>query len=483
MTTLTLRAPETRRTLLYNFAALLAGALVVALLLNGQGRAAIAVTAAGLFTAMALVNIRAAVLGVMVYVTFVGDLRRMLIPFFTWTGTDPLLLVSAFFVIVVFAAAFASGALRIDTPIARLMVGLMGIMVLQMFNPAQGGLIVGVAGSLFIIVPLLWFWVGRTYATPKLLRALFFRVIVPLSLVGAAMGTYQVFYGYLPYQKLWVATNWYAGLGSPDHPAPVSLFASNTEYGNYTVIGAVVLWAAFLSRRRPALLLIPLLVAAVLLTGTRGPVAKLLVVGAGMWAVIGTHKSAWVARGAFALFVGAAGLAWTITAATENLAFDASVQTRLDRQAEEFVNEDDPYATEEEFSSSNAHFDMWARSYTWAIANPLGLGLGATSQASSKFGGTGHSSETDLGDSFITSGVIGGIVYHIMVVLIVTSTLRYWLRTRSLEALALMGILGVTFLQWQGGGAYAVSTIVWFCIGALDGLANRPDRADALAPA
>jgi hypothetical protein len=34
------------------------------------------------------------------------------------------------------------------------------LMTAQIFNPAQGGLVVGLGGALFYLVPLLWFWIG-----------------------------------------------------------------------------------------------------------------------------------------------------------------------------------------------------------------------------------------------------------------------------------------------------------------------------------
>ena len=447
------------------------------LLILEQGRVALAAAFLFVFIAMARVNIQAAVLAVMVYVTFVGDLRRMLIPFFTWTGRDPLLLVGGVFAILVVAGALAARQVKFDTPLAKMMAALTGIMVLQIFNPGQGGLVVGVAGIMFVIVPILWFWVGRTYATERMVHLLFYRVIVPLALVGAALGVYQFFYGYLPYQKLWLADNWYAGLGSPDKPAAISLFASNTEYGNYTVIGAALLWAAFVSKQRTAILLVPVLIATMLVTGSRGPVAKLFLAIAVIWAVQGRDVRTWTIRGGLALVVGLMGLGYSITTAA-SMTGDEDIQKNLARQAEEFTAQG--RAEDDGYSSSGNHLSMMLGAYTWTLSNPLGMGLGATSQAAGKFGGNSHTSETDLGDSFISTGIVGGALYHVIVAVILMCLVRYWLLTRRPVALALIGVLCVTFLQWQGGGQYAVSTIVWFCIGALDRLYTDARRASAL---
>lgn len=156
-------------------------------------------------------------------------------------------MVGSAFALVVVAGALVNREIRFDTKLAKWTLALMAIMVLQIFNPKQGGLMVGLAGAMFLIVPICWFWVGRTYATPAFLRTLLYGLVLPMALVAAAYGTYQVFFGYLPHQQRWLEMNWYAGLGDPNNPAPISLFASNTEYGKFISIGAC--WPGLLFSR------------------------------------------------------------------------------------------------------------------------------------------------------------------------------------------------------------------------------------------
>ncbi|GBD01954.1 hypothetical protein HRbin18_01685 [bacterium HR18] len=184
---------------------------VLYLLLTGRGRLAMTLVFLELFVAMATVNVRAAILAVFTYLIILGDLRRLLIPVFGWSGTDPLLMVGSVFALVVTAGALVNREIRFDTKLAKWTLVLMAIMVLQIFNPKQGGLMVGLAGAMFLIVPICWFWVGRTYATLAMVRTLLYGLVVPLALVAAAYGTYQVFFGYLPHQQHWLEMNWYAG--------------------------------------------------------------------------------------------------------------------------------------------------------------------------------------------------------------------------------------------------------------------------------
>lgn len=461
--------PATRAQTVRSWAVLVALALVgsvllVLLVIVGQERLAIMAAIAAALLALALIDIRLAVLAGFVYLVLMGDFRRMLIPFFGWSGSDPLLLVGAMMSALFVGFAAASRSVRIDTPLARWVLLLMGIMVLQMFNPKQGGLVIGIAGALFYMVPLLWFWIGRTYATSAMLHTLFYRLVIPLAVLAALLGFYQTFYGYLPYQEQWYDIAGYTALGAKGIEAPISFFASSTEYSNFLIIAIVLLWAqVVLRKQRAALLLILPLLAAVFLIGSRGPIVKVLVTIVILWAIMGRTKSTWIARGVLALLIAGVGLTWSLSQ-VEHIGGNARVQHRVQRQAEGLVN-----ATQQG-SSAMIHLTMMVNGYKVAIQEPLGRGLGATTKAASKFGGRAKSTEVDFTNVLVSTGLIGGAIYHLIIGLIILTALRYWIRTRSLLAMGLVGLLAVMFLLWLKGGQYAVSTLLWFSIGALDRL-------------
>jgi hypothetical protein len=157
---------------------------------------------------------------------------------------------------------------------------------------------------------------------------------------------------------------------------------------------------------------------------------------------------------------------------------DAAVQNNVDRQSQFFLGEED--ASGHDYNPLVAHSTLLLHGYQALLQRPMGSGLGATSAAASKFGGAAsHTTETDLGDVMVATGVPGAIAYHVMIFFIGVTAIRYWRGTRSTLALAIMGLLGSHFLLWLGGGLYAVSAIVWFCIGSLDVLER--DRAKAAA--
>lgn len=448
--------------------------LVVSALLIGtdQVRIAVAVSFLVPMLALATVNLRAAIIAMLVYLVIMGDLRRMLVPIAGWSGQDPLLLLNAVLATLFCGWAVLSRAIKLDTPLARWMMVFMAIAALQIFNPKQGGLIVGVVGAMFFFVPLFWFWIGRAYATPAFMRTVLFKVLLPLAVLAAAMGLYQSFYGYLPYQMAWYNVAGYVALGPPGSLAPISLFASSTEYGNFLISAIAILWAATLRKHRVALLLIIPLFVAVFLAGSRGPVVKVLFTCVILWAVMGHTVTQTLKRGLLALLIGVVGLGWVLTQATE-LETNARIQHRLDRQAEGLLPGQIP---EGETSTTDIHLEMMLDGYAYALKEPMGLGIGATTKAADKFAeDRSVSTEVDTTNVLVATGLIGGLIYHIMIVVIIALSIRYWTQTRSMLALALMGVLAVNFLLWMSG-QYAMSAIVWLCIGALDRLHRDATR-------
>ena len=438
--------------------------LLAMMAIEGNGRAVLTLAIAFPLIAWAAIDVRSSIIAGMVYLVLLGDIRRALIPLVGWSGLDPLLLLGVAFAVLLCAYAIVSGQIKADTALARWTLGLMAVMVIQMFNPKQGGLIVGVAGAIFLLAPLMWFWVGRTFATEALMRTLLFKVLTPLACAAMIVGFIQVFYGYFPYQMAWYHIAGYTALGTIETGlAPISFFASGTEHGAYLITVGMALWAAFLFRNRATILLLLPLLFGVMLTGSRGPVVKILVMAVVLWALMGKNKASWVPRGLLAFVVCMVGFAWSMSN-VGNLGLTESAQNRLDRQAlllEEGVSEG---------GTVNVHTTLLLHGYQSAISNPLGYGLGASSAAATKFGSSFRSTETDIGDVMVTTGLVGGVLYHVMIVLIVLTAIRYWLHTRKVLALAFIGILGVNFSLWLGGGLYAVSAILWFCIGAMDRL-------------
>ena len=183
------------------------------LLILGETRLAAAAAIFAAVTGLAVIDVRIAMRGLFTYLTVMGDLRRMLVPVSGWSGTDPLLLIAPITTLLLFATALLSKRLALDSWIARAVAIFMGFMTLQIFNPVQGGLMVGIAGAMLYLVPMFWYWIGRAYATQHFIYLWFYRVMPVLAVLAALMGLYQFAYGWLPYQLEWFRIAGYSFLG------------------------------------------------------------------------------------------------------------------------------------------------------------------------------------------------------------------------------------------------------------------------------
>ncbi len=441
--------------------------VLIALLLLDQVRAAVGFTALVGLVAMAMMRMRLAILAALVFLVVLGDLRRLLLPVAEWAGTDPLLVVGPAFALIATGYTWASGRLSFDTPAAKWMLAVMAIMLAQIFNPRQGGLIVGVAGIMFQLVPLLWFWLGRAYGNRNFLQTLLFRVVLGLSALAMLFGLYQSLVGYLPYQFEWYRTAGYVALGTPETGlAPITFFASGSEHNLFVNFGLILLWTLVLFRHWGALWPVPFFFGALLLTGSRGPIAKGLVMMTGLWAILGSSLKTWMLRGTLALVIAVGGLYLGLSELTQSLdGTPKHVQAQIERQAAEFVHGSGSH----QGSSTANHLGMLLYGYRLGLQRPLGHGLGAGTKAAKKFGNFG-TTETDLGDSIRALGIPGGLAYHGLVFVLVLTGFRLWRRERSPLSMAFLGFMGIAFLAWLRGGHYAVTPLLWFCLGAMDRL-------------
>jgi len=440
---------------------------LVGVTLLGEVRLALTAVVIFMLITLGMINVRLSILGLFVYLTVLGDVRRLLVPLVGWSGADPLLMIAPAFGILLTAYALVSRRVSTSSALSKWMLVFTGIMMLQIFNPKQGGLTVGVAGALLVIVPTFWFWIGQAYGSKDFARKLLFYVVVPLSVLAIGMGFIQLVSGYLPYQLEWYRIAGYKGLGDSEETLrPISIFPNITEYLVYVSIAVVVLFATLLHKdastrlKQVAILVIPIGLLALVLAGSRGPVIMSVFVIVLMWAVQGRTVASWMPRLAIAGVLGAVGFVWSLQQ-VGTIGGSERVQANLQRQAE----------LVETGGTASIHAELaWGAVRHGVFKEPLGMGIGSITLAASKFGGAGYNSEKDITNMFIATGAGGGVVYLIVVGLVTMAAIRYWIRTRTLIALALFAFLAVTGLTWLHPGHYVTTPLAWLVIGILDRL-------------
>ena len=431
----------------------------------GQIRMAFALVTVAILLGLARINVYWAILGSFGFLTVLGDFRRWIMPFEGWSEGDPLLVVGPVVAIVLWVIAITSKRVSLDTPLSKWILLLMAIMTAHIFNPSQGGLMVGIVGAVFMLIPLLWYWVGKSFGSEEFLETFFFRLLVPLACLAALFGFYQVFFGYPEYQLEWWrprAREMVIGMNE-EELRPLSVFTSIAEYTRY--VGVALLACAGLVLRKRSVLLasvaLVFLFVALLVSGVRGPVVFSLFSVALMWTILGKSVAVWAPRLALAGAIGLFGLTYGLTQVQEGaLQFDGTVQTALERQTG--VLEGTGGGT------IAIHLNLINVAAYRTVQQPLGHGTGYTTRAAGRFGDGGWSSEKDFTDMFIAFGLPGGIVYLIVLAYTGLLAVRYWLRERNTVGLIVIGVLVFAVFGWIQPGQYVMTPIIWFCVGCLD---------------
>jgi hypothetical protein len=128
-----------------------------------------------------------------------------------------------------------------------------------------------------------------------------------------------------------------------------------------------------------------------------------------------------------------------------------------------------------------AHQEMAINGIISSFDHPFGLGTAATNQAALRLSGTFAGTEVDLPNTFVSLGILGGLLFSILIIVTLWRAGGLALSSRHPIALATVGVLIVSFGQWLNGGYYAVAPLVWVLIGCAhrEWIAQRETRRTA----
>ncbi len=401
---------------------------------------------------------QASLLALLAFLPLLGLARRVV---GSGGGADPLLLVAPAAVGMLVLVVARRGAFGQLTALTRVVLVFQVLALAGAANPIQGSLRVGVAGLLFVFVPTLWFWVGRSLLDERTLRTAL-RVVTVLGLVGAAYGLFQTYRGFPAYDQAWIDANpTYAALSVGGTTRAFGTFTAASEYATYVAV-ALVAWAALIRRH---LLVVGVAAMGVLAWAMALASSRtILVLTAATLAILVAARRGWSARGALALMaVFVAGLfAVAVNVSERDLGDDRTA----DLLAHQFGGLADPF--DDGASTAGIHLNMVQDGLRRAATHPLGAGTGSVSRAAEKYGGTLINSETDLSNSATAFGFPGLICYVAIAVIGARRAYRLARSRRDAISLAVVGILAVTGMQWLNGGQYALAPLPWLVLGYLD---------------
>ncbi|MEO8435161.1 MAG: O-antigen ligase family protein [Pyrinomonadaceae bacterium] len=188
-----------------------------------------------------LSSLEAGLVAMMLFEPLRGFLRRIQYLFLPYSQTDPIHLVTPLITLLALAMVLQKRGLRMftQTSLAKLVSVLGLIYFLQIFNPLQGGLAVGLSGALFILVPVAWFYFGQTI-TPDFMR-LALRLMVVLGIITSLWGLYHLAYGFPGFEQYWLDhTDAYESIQVGKIKRALATYSSAEEWGRYIELGAII---------------------------------------------------------------------------------------------------------------------------------------------------------------------------------------------------------------------------------------------------
>ncbi|HLR05415.1 MAG TPA: O-antigen ligase family protein [Pyrinomonadaceae bacterium] len=194
-----------------------------------------------LMTLPLLVSLESTLIAMMSFEPLRGLIRRAQYLIVDYTGDDPIHLLTPLVTLMALVMLLRSQRLNMfrATPLAGSVSVLGLIFVLEVFNPLQGGLLIGLSGALFMLVPLVWFYFGQSVSEKFIHTAL--RLVVLAGIVASLYGVYQMIFGYPAFEQYWIDnTDFYSSIAVGHVRRAVATFSSAEEWGRYTEIGAIV---------------------------------------------------------------------------------------------------------------------------------------------------------------------------------------------------------------------------------------------------
>ena len=419
---------------------------------------------------LAVYDKESAVLWTLAYLILLGDIRRIVAEIAAPSTFDPLLLIApAVTAVLVLPLLFG---LKLREPLSKAVLGLLVVMGLEVLNPKQGSLNIGLSGAFFYIIPVMWFWIGRSLGSVALVETIICRVVLPLGIGAGILGLCQNFIGFLPYQQAWIAQvgREYTSLYVGSSVRAFGFSVSAAEYVTLLEYSIALVVAAYFASRRLWMAAVPILAAALLLSGGRGQTIKLVVTLCVLWIVrkgsrlnpakvIGMAALGGLALVSVSLIAGQ-----FVGSADAGQRSGSAAQDGLAHQLGGLAH---PF--DEKYSSAGLHSNMVTTGFLEGLTSPLGHGLGSSTFAAKKFGTDSKvgSSELDFSDMFISLGLAGGLLYLGVVVFGMRAAFRYFRETRRSAGLPVLAILIATLGGWLIMGQYSTCSLVFFILGSV----------------
>jgi hypothetical protein len=127
------------------------------------------------------------------------------------------------------------------------------------------------------------------------------------------------------------------------------------------------------------------------------------------------------------------------------------------------------------------HFEAAWRGVWYGITeHPAGLGTGVATRGGAKFGGLQAGTEFDAGDAFLALGIPGGLLYVAAIFFGIRGASRVRRAMPGAIWIAVYAIALTSVGAWLIGGNYSITPLIWYLLGAADGMYKRLQQGGLL---
>jgi len=420
--------------------------------------------------AAASISLKSGIIALIIYLPFMAFIRRYIYVYGRYVAMDPILIISDVITIWMFGYLIIFKGKEIyklfrENKLVKFATILLFVFIMQMFNPKQGSILVGIGGAKFYIVPFMWFYFGL-FLDKKFMKQIFV-LIVFIGFITALYGLKQTFFGFTPFEEYWVHWGGYSALHLLRIIRSFSTFASAGEYAHYLTISGIICFAFFLKSRQKITFLVALtiIVAALFIAAVRSAIftfvfSSIILVG---FLVKDKKKGVLVSIALLlliALFISKAGFTPEVNEYSPLSVTSYHAVRGLVNPMEE--------------SSLQSRFHSWFFVFPrLMIRNPFGYGIGSISLAGWKFGSHLMATENLFLDIVLGSGIVGAILF----VIVLINVFSYSVALIKENTRKMLGILGITvplsFLIIGSSSEYTIFPIIWLLWGVIAKEATR----------
>lgn len=476
------RDPTRRKAVFWTWVVIV-GAVIVGrqIAIGGSAvRVTVAVVAMIALAIPAFERPKAAVTGLFIALPFLGMIRHM---FLSATGAaflDPLLLLTSSVAVTVLAALLLSKQLDFDgTPTAKVVFLLLVVGIIQVFNPGQGSILVGLTGIMINLIPISFFFIARSISDQQM-TARIIKIVMVVGTIAGLYGLSQVFFGFRGFEKTWLASQGYTAAVVGETTRPFSFFNNAAEYAAYVHLAFVAVLAAFLFAPRGSRRVIPLGVVAMLawagfLIGSRGFTVKIALAVIVLLAARARNRLLAVG---VVVTLSALAVGWAATSTSDSTIEEkeAGASQLIEQQLRALR---DPFDRTK--STLPIHWDSATHGVWFALTEqPAGLGTGVATRGGAKFGGIQAGTEFDIGDAFLSFGAPGGFLYVLAILFGIRAASRVRRALPGPIWIAIWAMALTSVGAWLVGGNYSITPLIWYLVGAADGMEKRLRRSHLL---